>query len=153
MIGERLARRPLAPERLYRPRPGRLLPLISKFADPDSRCMLPHWDVHCKNVRRSNGIWAPCSSADGAADQSVSPQSGITHPPSLPSPGLQAEVPSAAAVARCAPSDCQGRSFSMSNLRRVISASLRGSADRDVSGGGFQCGGWRPSPKPSGARG
>ena len=42
--------------------------------------MLPHRDVHCKNVRWSNGIWAPCSSADGAADESVSPQSGIRDP-------------------------------------------------------------------------
>ena len=25
--------------------------------------MRRHWDIHCKNVRWSNGIWAPCSGA------------------------------------------------------------------------------------------
>jgi hypothetical protein len=37
-----------------------------------------HWDIHCKNVRRSNGIWAPCSGADDVADESMSPQFGIS---------------------------------------------------------------------------
>src|SRR4030095_15699165 len=37
--------------------------LIPILADPDSCCVPPRQDVHCKNVRRSSGIQAPCSSA------------------------------------------------------------------------------------------
>jgi hypothetical protein len=52
--------------------------LIPKLEDPDSCYVRRHWDIHCKNVRRSNGIWAPCSGADDVADESMSPQFGIT---------------------------------------------------------------------------
>ena len=38
-----------------------------------------HRDIHCKNVRWSNGISAPCSGADDGADESTSPQVGIRH--------------------------------------------------------------------------
>src|SRR5262245_9013613 len=38
----------------------------------------PHRDIHCKNVRWSNGIWARCSDADGGTDESMSPQFGIS---------------------------------------------------------------------------
>src|SRR5947208_2778878 len=55
-----------------------LADIIPKLEDPDSCYVRRHWDIHCKNVRRSNGIWAPCSSADDAADESMSPQFGIT---------------------------------------------------------------------------
>ncbi len=46
--------------------------LIPKLEDPDSCYVRRHWDIHCKNVRRSNGIWAPCSGADDVADESMS---------------------------------------------------------------------------------
>jgi hypothetical protein len=38
--------------------------------------------IHCKNLRWSNGIYdiGAMPSADGAADESVSPQSGIRWP-------------------------------------------------------------------------
>src|SRR5215831_18421867 len=55
--------------------------VIPKLADPDSCCAPPHRDIHCKNLRWSNGIWAALLSADGAADESVSPQFGIRHCP------------------------------------------------------------------------
>src|SRR5258708_638488 len=51
--------------------------VIPKLEDPDSCYVRRHWDIHCKNVRRSNGIWAPCSGADDVADESMSPQFGI----------------------------------------------------------------------------
>jgi Integrase core domain len=51
--------------------------IIPKLEDPDSCYVRRHWDIHCKNVRRSNGIWAPCSGADDVADESMSPQFGI----------------------------------------------------------------------------
>jgi hypothetical protein len=35
--------------------------LIPKLADPDSCRAPPHRDIHCKNLRWSNGIEAPCS--------------------------------------------------------------------------------------------
>jgi hypothetical protein len=44
--------------------------LKPKLEDPDSCYVRRHWDIHCKNVRRSNGIWAPCSGADDVADES-----------------------------------------------------------------------------------
>jgi hypothetical protein len=53
--------------------------LIPKLEDPDSCHVRRHWDIHCKNVRWSNGIWAPCSGADGGADESMSPHFSITH--------------------------------------------------------------------------
>ena len=34
-----------------------------KLADPNSCCERPTRDIHCKNVRWSNGIWARCSDA------------------------------------------------------------------------------------------
>jgi hypothetical protein len=34
----------------------RLQRLIPKLADPDSCCAQPHRDIHCKNLRWSNGI-------------------------------------------------------------------------------------------------
>src|SRR5262249_22997873 len=37
-----------------------------------------HRDIHCKNVRWSNGTSAPCSGADDGADESTSPQVGIS---------------------------------------------------------------------------
>src|SRR5262249_18938290 len=55
------------------------LHLLPKLEDPDSCYVRRHWDIHCKNVRRSNGIWAPCSGADDAADESMSPQFGISY--------------------------------------------------------------------------
>jgi hypothetical protein len=36
---------------------------IPKLADPDSCCERPTRDIHCKNVRWSNGISARCSDA------------------------------------------------------------------------------------------
>jgi len=53
---------------------GRVIP---KLEDPDSCYVRRRWDIHCKNVRWSNGIWAHCSGADGGADESMSPQFGI----------------------------------------------------------------------------
>src|SRR5262249_38510904 len=52
--------------------------LIPKLEDPDSCYVRRRWDIHCKNVRWSNGIWAHCSGADGGADESMSPQFGIS---------------------------------------------------------------------------
>src|ERR1700758_2572505 len=37
-----------------------------------------HWDIHCKNVRWSNEIWAQRSSADVGEDESSFPQFGIS---------------------------------------------------------------------------
>src|SRR5262245_11171217 len=52
--------------------------LIPKLEDPDSCYVRRRWDIHSKNVRWSNGIWASCLGADGGADESMSPQFGIT---------------------------------------------------------------------------
>src|SRR6516162_3806294 len=34
------------------------LGIIPQLADPDSCCLRPFRDIHCRNVRRSNGICA-----------------------------------------------------------------------------------------------
>jgi hypothetical protein len=46
--------------------------LIPKLEDLDSCHVRRHWDIRCKNVRWSNGIWAPCSGAHCGADESMS---------------------------------------------------------------------------------
>src|SRR6516165_10832066 len=49
--------------------------VIPKLADPDSSCVSPSEPQ--KIVRWSNGIWAPCSSAEVGDDESMFPQSRI----------------------------------------------------------------------------
>ena len=41
-------------------------PFILKLGDPDLMRLAHHRDSHCKNVRRSNGIWKSCSDTEHA---------------------------------------------------------------------------------------
>jgi hypothetical protein len=52
--------------------------IIPKLADPDSCRVRPSETSNCRNVRRYNGISAPCSRADDGAHESTSPQAGIS---------------------------------------------------------------------------
>src|SRR5215467_11748445 len=49
-----------------RPAPDESPRLILKLEDPDSCCPRHHRDSHCKNVRRSKGIWESCPDTEHA---------------------------------------------------------------------------------------
>src|SRR6516165_10538913 len=51
--------------------------VIPKLADAELILREPHQDIHCKNVRWTNGIWGPCPSADVGEHESIFSQSGI----------------------------------------------------------------------------
>ena len=52
--------------------------VIPKLADAELILREPHQDIHCKNVRWTNGIWGPCPSADVGEHESIFSQSGIS---------------------------------------------------------------------------